>query len=173
MDLYLMPSPNGESNIVPESLQKIGIKYLEVESLYEMWPAMCTEQTLVVRVPDNAMTVLVRHMSTLLGVTPTRVDSAPGSSYTYEWNTATANLHSEVWENLEGKFAKSGFGGSTPTHIEERSALTPQGHATDTTIDTKRARRAANGVKNSAVAGSSIQLDKLDDEVDLDTLLDQ
>jgi hypothetical protein len=171
-NLYIAPAANGESNALPEFLSRVNIRYVEIESLHELWPHVVDGADVVVRIQEAALTVLIRHMSTLLGTPPTRIDSAPGSKYSYEWNVATANLHSEVWETLEGKFAKSGLIGNTTTEVEERSKLSPQGHKTEASDSLRRSRRReAKGPENEASPTSHIQLDELDNDVGMTELL--
>jgi hypothetical protein len=170
-NLYILPASNGESNSVAESLTRAGVRYVEIEALHELWPHVVDTTDVVVRIPDNILVVLVRHMSTLLGEPPVRIDSAPGSKYTYEWNTATASLPSEVWDTLEGRFAKSGLLAHTSTQVEERTKLTAQGHKADKT-PSARERMRSNGTTPQR-GKSEIDLATLDDDdgSDVDAIL--
>jgi hypothetical protein len=170
-NLYILPASNGESNSVAESLTRAGVRYIEIEALHELWPHVVETTDVVVRIPDNILVILVRHMSTLLGEPPVRIDSAPGSKYTYEWNTATASLPSDVWDTLEGRFAKSGLLAHTSTQVEERTKLTSQGHKVDQT-PSARERMRSNGTNHNSNK-NEIDLDGLDDDngSDVDSIL--
>lgn len=167
--MYILPSSNGESNTVPDLLKKAGVTYLEIEALHELWQYMGQPTPIVVRVPDHVLVILVRHMGTLLGEEPTRIDAAPGSRYTYQWTTSTSTLPSELWDTLSGKFAKSGLLAHSPDQVEERSDVSPQGHKTEASRVAQRSKAKAAidaGFKPKDTPSSDIDLDDLETDFD-------
>lgn len=65
------------------------------------------------------LSILTRHISTLLPELPSALYNVPGADYPTRWTTTGASLYPVDWVEVSGKLAKSGLLAPTAERVEK------------------------------------------------------
>ena len=111
MNLYLVPKIPQDSREVLEIISRSGVTFVQAEKLRDVFKAIYSQDSSVVIVSLSHldMTLLSRHIETLLEEIPSVITSIPGVEYPHDWMQASTSLFGVDWMEMEGKLAKSGL----------------------------------------------------------------
>lgn len=111
MNLYLVPKIPQDSREVLEVIARSGVTFVQADKLMDVFKAIYSQDASVVIVSLSHldMTLLSRHIETLLEDIPSIITSIPGVEYPHDWMQASTSLFGVDWMEMEGKLAKSGL----------------------------------------------------------------